>query len=123
MGEGSRLYYTGNSSRQDGVAITVSAKYRELVTKVTCVSNRLMAMKIEADDAELRGLNTLLRTFDAANYIFIRGDVNGQVGHAHDGIKWYHGGNGYGRKNVDEERILKAAKGHDLAFANIICQW
>ncbi|CAJ0604099.1 unnamed protein product [Cylicocyclus nassatus] len=54
IGDGYRLYYTGDSSRQNGVAIIVSGRYRELVTEVTRISDRLMAMEIEADDATLR---------------------------------------------------------------------
>ena len=139
IGDGYRLYYTGDSSRQNGVAIIVSGRYRELVTEVTRISDRLMAMKIEADDATLRivscyapqaacteaekdvfwrDFDILLRTFDAADYIFVGGDLNGHVGHEHYGFKRYHGGNGYGQRNEDGERILEAAEAHDLAIAN-----
>lgn len=59
-----------------------------------------------------------LRTFSASEHVLLAGDLNGHVGATRNGFPQTHGGNGFGSRNEDGERILAWAEAHDLAIAN-----
>jgi len=48
----------------------------------------------------------------------ILGDFNGHVGKMQDGYKGTHGGFGYGKRNIEGERVLDFADSFGLKFAN-----
>ena len=47
--------------------------------------------------------------------LFVCGDMNGHVGKEADG---YHGGNGFGSRNMEGELLLEFACAMDLVIAN-----
>uniref|UniRef100_A0A914X4N9 Reverse transcriptase domain-containing protein n=1 Tax=Plectus sambesii TaxID=2011161 RepID=A0A914X4N9_9BILA len=139
IGEGYKLYYNGDNSTRNGVGIVISEKYRDNVVDVHRISDRLMTIKIESGATTLRivtcyapqtgcpddekdefweGLDAHLRTVGPEEHLILGGDLNGHVGLVRDGYNQYHGGNGFGTRNDNGNRILDSAEAHELVVAN-----
>ena len=50
----------------------------------------------------------------------VAGDFNSHVGKAADGFEGVHGGNGYGDRNTEGERILEYGLAMDMLVANTV---
>jgi len=139
IGEGFKFFYSGGRLEQNGVGIAVCEQYRNDVTEVHRVSDRLMSIKIECGTAALRivacytqqqgrtddvketlwrSIEEHLHSFGADEHIVIGGDLNGHVGHTRDGYERHHGGEGFGERNEEGASILDFEETHDLALAN-----
>ena len=62
----------------------------------------------------LRQPTNLVQTIDGLETFLICGDFNGHIGKAALGYEGIHGGYGFGKRNVDGERILKFAVTNNL---------
>lgn len=47
IGEGYKRYFNGTTSNRNGIGVIVSEKFQDYVTEVSCVSDRLMSIKID----------------------------------------------------------------------------
>ena len=54
----------------------------------------------------------------ASEILFACGDFNGHIGIDADGYEEVHDGTGFGRRNLEGERILKFAVAHNLVVSN-----
>ena len=52
--------------------------------------------------------------------LFCGGDLNGHVGQDSDGFEGVHGGNGYGKRNVEGEMVLELAMFMELVVCNTL---
>ncbi|KAK6764498.1 hypothetical protein RB195_024719 [Necator americanus] len=138
LGDGYKLIYHGTSNR-NGVGIILNESFRNSVTAVDRLSDRLMAVKVDTGEVELRvvsayapqmgcseeekacfweDLEQYVRSLESEEVLLIGGDFNGHVGSRKDGFESCHGGYGYGARNDDGLRILEYAVASDLIIAN-----
>ncbi|KAK6745007.1 hypothetical protein RB195_011614 [Necator americanus] len=138
LGDGYKLIYHGTSNR-NGVGIILNESFRDSVTAVDRLSDRLMAVKVDTEEVELRvvsayapqagcseeekasfweDLEQYVQSLEGEEVLLIGGDFNGHVGSQKDGFESCHGGYGYGARNDDGLRILKYAVASDLIIAN-----
>uniref|UniRef100_A0A914WAH4 Endonuclease/exonuclease/phosphatase domain-containing protein n=1 Tax=Plectus sambesii TaxID=2011161 RepID=A0A914WAH4_9BILA len=118
LGEGYKLYFNGTTSNRNGIGVIVSEKFRDYVTEVSRVSDRLMSIKIDTGPTTLRvvscyapqtgcpdadkdafwlSVDAHIHSCGANEHLLLGGDLNGHVGDARDGYDHFHGGNGFGR--------------------------
>ncbi|KAK6726958.1 hypothetical protein RB195_004948 [Necator americanus] len=107
--DGYKLIYHGTSNR-NGVGIILNESFRNSVTAVDRLSDRLMAVKED--------LEQYFQSLESEEVLLIGGDFNGHVGSRKDGFESCHGGYGYGARNDDGLRILEYAVASDLIIAN-----
>ncbi|XDV43670.1 hypothetical protein PO909_012111 [Leuciscus waleckii] len=133
------LIYYGINPKRNGVAVAVDQQFRNQITDVSNISDRIISIKIvsgsiticviccyapqtgctDEDKDELwENLDAHLRIVEPEEYLFIGGDLNGHVGSARHGYEQVHGGRGHGTRNDDGRRILDCAEAHDLQYAN-----
>ncbi|KAK6742269.1 hypothetical protein RB195_009870 [Necator americanus] len=138
LGDGYKLIYHGTSNR-NGVGIILNESFRNSVTAVDRLSDRLMAVKVDTGKVELRvvsayapqggcskeekasfweDLEQYVQSLENEEILLIGGDFNGHVGSRKDGFESCHGGYGYGARNDDGLRILEYAVASDLIIAN-----
>ncbi|KAK6746049.1 hypothetical protein RB195_012270 [Necator americanus] len=138
LGDGYKLIYHGTSNR-NGVGIILNESFRNSVTAVDRLSDRLMAVKVDTGEVELRvvsayapqmgcseeekacfweDLEQYVQSLESEEVLLIGGDFNGHVGSRKDGFESCHGGYGYGARNDDGLRILEYAVASDLIIAN-----
>ncbi|KAK6731492.1 hypothetical protein RB195_007761 [Necator americanus] len=138
LGDGYKLIYHGTSNR-NGVGIILNESFRNSVTAVDRLSDRLMAIKVDTGEVELRvvsayapqmgcseeekacfweDLEQYVQSLESEEVLLIGGDFNGHVGSRKDGFESCHGGYGYGARNDDGLRILEYAVASDLIIAN-----
>ena len=48
------------------------------------------------------------------------GDLNGHVGQDVEGFEGVHGGNGYGKRNLEGEMILEFARAMEMVVCNTL---
>ncbi|KAK6757114.1 hypothetical protein RB195_015125 [Necator americanus] len=138
LGDGYKLIYHGTSNR-NGVGIILNESFRNSVTAVDRLSDRLMAVKVDTGEVELRvvsayapqmgcseeektcfweDLEQYVQSLKSEEVLLIGGDFNGHIGSRKDGFESCHGGYGYGARNDDGLRILEYAVASDLIIAN-----
>ncbi|KAK6743228.1 hypothetical protein RB195_010468 [Necator americanus] len=138
LGDGYKLIYHDTSNR-NGVSIILNESFRNSVTVVDRLSDRLTAAKVDTGEVELRvvsayapqagcseeekasfweDLEQYVRSLEGEEVLLIGGDFNGHVGSRKDGFESCHGGYGYGARNDDGLRILEYAVASDLIIAN-----
>ncbi|KAK6765797.1 hypothetical protein RB195_025611 [Necator americanus] len=138
LGDGYKIIYHGTSNR-NGVGITLNMTFRNSITAVDRLSDRLMAVKVDTGEVELRvvsayakqvgcseeekayfweDLEQYVQSLEGEEVLLIGGDFNGHVGSRKDGFESCHGGYGYGARNDDGLRILEYAVASDLIIAN-----
>ncbi|KAK6763221.1 hypothetical protein RB195_023798 [Necator americanus] len=138
LGDGYKLIYHGTSNR-NGVGIILNESFRNSVTAVDRLSDRLMAVKVDTGEVELRvvsayapqmgcseeekacfweDLEQYVQSLESKEVLLIGGDFSGHVGSRKDGFESCHGGYGYGARNDDGLRILEYAAASDLIIAN-----
>ncbi|KAK6760556.1 hypothetical protein RB195_021861 [Necator americanus] len=138
LDDGYKLIYHGTSNR-NGVGVILNESFRNSVTAVDRLSDRLMAVKVDTGEVELRvvsayapqagcsekekasfweDLEQYVQSLEGEEVLLIGGDFNGHVGSRKDGFESCHGGYGYGVRNDDGLRILEYAIASDLIIAN-----
>ncbi|KAK6765461.1 hypothetical protein RB195_025398 [Necator americanus] len=126
LGGGYKLIYHGTSNR-NGVGIILNESFRNSVTAVDRLSDRLMAVKVDTGEVELRvvsayapqagcseeekacfwkDLEQYVQSLENEEVFLIGGDFNRHVGSRKDGFEGCHGGYGFGARNDDGLRIL-----------------
>ena len=63
-------------------------------------------------------LEEYINTIPQAELLILAGDLNAHVGERSDGYEGVHGGRGFGRRNVEGERILEMADALELKIMN-----
>ncbi|KAK6755298.1 hypothetical protein RB195_013961 [Necator americanus] len=142
LGDGYKLIYHGISNR-NGVGIILNESFRNSVTAVDRLSDRLMAVKVDTGEVELRvvsayapqmdcseeekacaweDLEQYVQSLEGEEVLLIGRDFNGHVGSRKDGFESCHGGYGFGARNDDGLRILDYAVASDLIIANMQCR-
>ncbi|KAK6745717.1 hypothetical protein RB195_012062 [Necator americanus] len=130
---------TTSTSNSSFVRIILNESFRNSVTAVDRLSDRLMAVKVDTREVELRvvsayapqvgcseeekvcfweDLEQYVQPLEGEEVLLIGGDVNGHVGSRKDGFESCHGGYGCGALNDDGLRILEYALASDLIIAN-----
>ncbi|KAK6762631.1 hypothetical protein RB195_023378 [Necator americanus] len=130
--------YHGTSNR-NGVGIILNESFRNSVTAMDRLSDRLMAVKVDIGEVKLRvasayvpqadcseeekasfweGLERYVQSLESEEVLLIGGDFNGHVGSRKDGFESCHGGYGHGARNEDGLRILEYTVASDLIIAN-----
>ncbi|XGW22799.1 hypothetical protein V3C99_005206, partial [Haemonchus contortus] len=139
IGEGVKLYYNGDDTKRNGVAIAVAESLKDSVSVVSRISSRIMAVRIETKegywtiisvyapqagcpayekDEFYLNLDEAIRSVPEGDYLTIAGDMNGHVGSERRGLERVHGGRGIGVRNEEGERVLDLAMAHDLAVCS-----
>ncbi|KAK6729722.1 hypothetical protein RB195_006650 [Necator americanus] len=138
LDEGCKLIYHGTPNR-NGLGIILNETFRNSVTAVDRLSDRLMAVKVDTGEVELRvvsayasqvdcseeekvcfweDLDQYVQSLECKEVLLIGGDFNGYAGSRKDGFESCHGGYGYGARNDDGLRILEYAVASDLNTSN-----
>ena len=139
LGEGYKMYYSGEGNKRNGVGIILSPKYKERVIEIVRPTDRLIMMKLvisgevynvisayapqvgeseEAKDEFMEGFEDLILNVAQNEKVLVGADLNGHVGQAADGYQQVHGGKGYGQRNREGERILECAESLNMALVN-----
>ena len=134
-----KLYWMGNQSGSGGVGILLADKWMDKVFDITRVTDRILVMKVCVDKIIINiisvytpqvGLDTSIKDefydnllsvvsrINTREKLYICGDFNGHIGSKPEGYEGVHGGNGYGQRNQEGERILEFATAHDLVVGN-----
>ncbi|EYC22491.1 hypothetical protein Y032_0017g3383 [Ancylostoma ceylanicum] len=135
--DGCKLIYHGTTSGPNGVGVIVNNDYRDFVTSVQRVPDRLMSitegrkvLRIVYAYAPQCGCTDdtkgqFYRSFEELPHGFVEGenvirgrDFNGHVGPTRDGYERWHGGQGYGARNEMGTMLLDHAKAADLTVVN-----
>ncbi|EYC26910.1 hypothetical protein Y032_0009g421 [Ancylostoma ceylanicum] len=127
IGDGYRLMYHGTSDR-NGVCIVISETFRNYVTAVDCISDRLMGVKVDTGKVTMRiisayapqvgctaeqkssfyeDLEQYVHSIEYDEVLLLGGDLNGHIGEKREGFDRWHGGYGYGTCNEEGQRILE----------------
>ena len=139
LGEGYKVYHTGEDTRRNGVGIILHPDLQESVTEVQRISDRLMGLKFvknkrvwnvisayapqqgcsEEEKEEFREkLEEYIETLPRNEMLILSGDMNAHVGEISDGFEGVHGGRGFGRRNLEGERFLELAEAMNLVLLN-----
>lgn len=139
LGEGYKLFYSGEECKRNGVGIILSPKYKEAVIEVVRPSDRMMKMKLviagevyniisayapqvgeteEMKEDFMEKFEELILSVAQNEKLLVGADLNGHVGRSADGFQQVHGGKGYGRRNKEGEKILECAESVDMAIVN-----
>ncbi|KAK6763103.1 hypothetical protein RB195_023711 [Necator americanus] len=121
LGDGYKRIYHGTSNR-NGVGIILNEMFRNSVTTVDRLSDRLMAVKVGCSEEEKacfwEDLEQYVLPLEGEEVLPIGGDFNGHVGSRKDEFESCHGGYCYGARNEDGLRILEYTVVSDLITAN-----
>ncbi|XGW03141.1 hypothetical protein V3C99_014828 [Haemonchus contortus] len=139
IGEGVKLYYNGDDTKRNGVAIAVAESLKGSVSAVSRISSKIMAVRIDTKegywtiitvyapqagcpvyekDEFYLNLDEAIRSVPEGDYLTIAGDMNGHVGSERRALERVHGGRGIGVRNEEGERVLDLAMAHDLAVCS-----
>lgn len=138
IGEGYKCIYNGSPKTTNGVAIAVAERFRNAIAEVQRYDDRLMKIVLltaerrvhifsayapqsgctsKTKDTFWNLIDTKTAEVPTEDTLVIAGDLNGHVGARNDGYSC-HGGQGFGDRNEDGERILDFAESHNLAISN-----
>ncbi|XP_047105183.1 uncharacterized protein LOC124770912 [Schistocerca piceifrons] len=138
IGDGYKLIYRGTITR-NGVAIVVDQDFRNNVTSVNRMSERLMSIKIDStaitahivscyanqtgctEDEKDKFWNSpdaLLREVPQDESIIVGGNLNGHFRAHKEGYMRCHGGHGYSGWEDDGCQIRDFAEAHDIIVIN-----
>ena len=138
-----KFFWKGNEFGTGGVGIFLAEKWVDKVIDVNRVSDRIILIKILANDRILTvvsvyapqcGLDDSVKDnfYDSLigttakladkEVVVITGDLNGHVGKEAEGFENLHGGFGYGVRNREGERILEFSSAMDMIVGNTFFQ-
>lgn len=140
LSDGYKLFYTGSSTRQNGVAIILAPHLAKNVISIDRRSDRIIMVKIALsglgawnfvvayapqtacsteDKTEFwKALEGVLETIPQTERRFVLADLNGHVGRTAADFTCVHGGHGYGTENSQGIDILNFAVAQNLALIN-----
>ena len=139
IGGGCKLFYKRANRRRNGIGILVREKLAENVLEVNRVSDRLMAMKLEAKGSILNilsayaplvnnsmekkndfweGLHGLIESVSKEERIVLGADLNGNVGEGNIGDEEIIGRYGAGTRNKEGLMVVDFGKRIGLAIVN-----
>lgn len=122
-----------------GVGILVADKWKEKIVEVVRVTDRIMYLKLMVGEelvtfvsiyAPQSGLSSKCKeefyedlqcVFSKLNpndKVYACGDWNGHVGSKADGYEGVHGGEGFGKRNTEGERVLDFAVANNMVVNN-----
>ena len=125
-----KLFWKGCSEGASGVGVIVSDEFIDKVVEVTRVSERLMMVKLivgkclmnvvaayapqtgrsqEEKDNFWEAVWKLIEGIKKTERIMLGGDLNGHVSKESDRYEGVHGGQGYGVRNTEGERIVESS--------------
>ena len=76
------------------------------------------ALDDSAKDLFYENLQWTLAKISVSEILFVCGYFNGHIGKNADGYEGVHGGRGFGRRNLEGDRILELAVAHNLVVSN-----
>ena len=124
------LLWVGNDKDMGGVIILLAEKWVEAIFDVKLVSDRIMLIKLvvrksivtvllvycpqtglddSAKDQFYENVQWASTKINATEILFVCGDFNGHTGKNANGYEGVHCGGGFGRRNLEGERILEFA--------------
>ena len=139
LGDGYKLWYSGDRTGQAGVGVILDEKMKEKVLEVNRISARLLGIKVlmdkevltiisayapqvgcsEEDKEEFwESFERCLTRLPETEKVVVGGDLNGHVGAQQEGYEREHGGFGFGNRNDEGERILEAMQSLELYCVN-----
>ncbi|XP_055388369.1 uncharacterized protein LOC129616888 [Condylostylus longicornis] len=140
IGGGYKLYYYGEKTKTNGVAIAVNRDLQERVVSVNRYTDRIMSIKIMLNDSERLNIFSVyapqagndentkadfweelhhhLQGVLASEMKVVCGDLNGHLGRENQQYSKWHGGYGYGLENAQGRDILELASAFNLAILN-----
>jgi len=139
LGEGYKIFYSGEKSTVNGVGIILSPELKTKVIEVERTDDRMIKLKLitageviniisayapqagrnnEEKEQFYEKLEQLVLTCNPEELLIIGGDMNGHVGEGADGYSETHGGKGFGTRNEEGERLLDSCESLDLCIAN-----
>ena len=90
----------------------------EIVVTVLLVYAPQTRLTVAKKELFYKSLQNLVQTIDDSEKLLICGDFNGHFGRAALGYEGIHGGHGFGKCNIDGERILEFAVANNLVVGN-----
>uniref|UniRef100_A0A7I5E709 DUF295 domain-containing protein n=1 Tax=Haemonchus contortus TaxID=6289 RepID=A0A7I5E709_HAECO len=139
IGGGARLFYNGEDSKRNYVAIAVAKFMKDSVSAVTKICSRLMFVMIDTKegywtlisvyapqagclvyekDEFYLSLDEAIPSVRERDYLTIAGNFSGHVGSETMGLEKVHGSRGAGVRNEEAERALALAIAHDMAVCS-----
>ena len=136
-----KLFWIGNDKGTGGVGIFLAEKWVDKVIDVNRVSERIILLKLmvgetiftaisvyapqcglseEVKDEFYDRLIAAVSKVGDKEVLAVAGDLNGHVGKTSGGFEGVHGGNGYGDRNREGERILEFGFAMDMLVANTV---
>ncbi|VDO67408.1 unnamed protein product [Haemonchus placei] len=136
---GCQIFYNGEDTKRNGVAVAVAHSLKDSVSAVNRVSSRIISVRIDTKEGNWTiisvyapqtgcpiyekdefylSLDETIRSVPEGDYLTIAGDLNGHVGSERRGLERVHGGKGVGVRNDEGERVLALAIAHDLAVCS-----
>ena len=134
-----KLYWSGNKLGQGGVAILLAESWMDKVFQVQRISDRILIFKLVIGKTVFtfislyapqigRPMAEKVQFYDQlqatcmpiphSEVLFCLGDWNGHVGAKASSYENVHGGQGFGSRNAEGERILEFALANDLLVGN-----
>ncbi|KAK3856635.1 hypothetical protein Pcinc_037055 [Petrolisthes cinctipes] len=123
-----KLFWIRNDKGTGGVGIFLAEKWVDKVklmvgeTIFTAISVYApqCGLSEEAKDGFYDRLIAVASEVSEKEVLAVAGDFNGHVGKTSDGFEEVHGGNGYGERNTEGERILEFGFAMDMLVANTV---
>ena len=139
MGDGYKLYNTGEDCKRNGVGIALSPGLKEGVLQVNRESDRLIWMKlavgnvtvnvvivyapqVSISDIEKKNfwnsLGSVMTMFPRSETVWLGADLNGHVGEGNHGAAEVMGRYGVRVRNNEGDRIVDFSTANQLTIAN-----
>ena len=136
-----KLFWMGNDKGTGGVSIFLAEKWVDKMIDVNRVSNRIILLKLmvgetifttisvyaqqcglsyEVKDEFYDRLIAVAGKVDEKDILVVAGDLNDHARKTSGGFEGVHGGNDYGDRNRERERILEFGFAMDMLVANTI---
>ena len=134
-----KMFWVGNDKSIDSVGILLAEKWVEAIFDVTHVPDRIMLIKLavgksivtvlwvyapqaglddKVKDLFYENLQWTLTKISASEISFVCGYFNGHSEKNAHGYEGVHGDRGFGRRNLECERMLEFAVAHNLVVSN-----
>ena len=144
LGQKGRQYkvmWSGDSSKDAGVAVLVGNEWIDKVVNVNRVNERIVVIKlvigavlvnilsvyapqvgrtIEEKDKFWEELFDIVNNIPSTEKVVVAGDLNGHIGKERDGYETIHGGYSFGMRNAEGERILEFADATNMVVCNSV---
>ena len=133
--------WSGDSSKDAGVAVLVRSEWIDKVVNVNRVNERIVVIKlvigavlvnvlsvyapqvgrtIEEKDKFWEELFDIVNNIPSTEKVVVAGDLNGHIGEERDGYETIHGGYSFGMRNAEGERILEFADATNMVVCNSV---